>query len=135
MDYQKLKIKSYDSWDVFLHANQRYLGRLYLSAKRQDALDLMQMNSDEQEELFVAGRKARQALKELFSPNHMNYASFGNEYRHLHIHFIPRYASPRVFDGVEFVDGSWGRNYKPYADFFVPQRTLFKIRDSIKERI
>jgi len=27
MDYEKLKIKSYKYWDLYLHENQCYLGR------------------------------------------------------------------------------------------------------------
>ena len=36
MDYEQLKIKSYKYWDLYLHENQCYLGRVFLLL-REDA--------------------------------------------------------------------------------------------------
>lgn len=33
MDYDLLKIKSYKYWDVYLHENQCYLGRVFVQLK------------------------------------------------------------------------------------------------------
>jgi hypothetical protein len=30
IDYELLKIKSYEYWDVYLHENQCYLGRVFV---------------------------------------------------------------------------------------------------------
>jgi diadenosine tetraphosphate (Ap4A) HIT family hydrolase len=45
------------------------------------------------------------ALRELFQPEKMNLASFGNQVPHLHWHVIPRTA-----DDPHFPDPAWGPN-------------------------
>lgn len=135
-EYEKYRIKEYNYWVVYLHQNQCYLGRVYVWAKRENAIDLMQMSREEREELFDIGQAVNKALAELFYPDLMNYAALGNTATHLHLHIIPRYASPRIFDNMEFVDERWGKNYAPYDhDFSIPEPILIKIRDAIKEKL
>ncbi len=135
-EFQKYKIKEYNHWEVYLHKNQCYLGRVYIWAKREDAVDLMQMTSEEREELFDVGHSVNKSLAELFKPNLMNYAALGNISTHLHLHVIPRYASPRQFEGIKFVDDRWGKNYAPYKyDFEIPESTLLKLKDIIKDKL
>lgn len=136
MDYEKYKIKDYKHWTVYLHTDQYYLGRVYVWAKRGDALDFIEMASEEREEFFEIGQAVNKVLKELLQPDLMNYAALANVARHLHVHLIPRYASPRSFDDVQFVDERWGQNYAPYnRDFRVQERVLLRIRDAIKEKL
>ena len=133
-EFEKFKIKEYNHWELFLHKNQYYLGRVYIWAKREDALDLMEMAFEEREELFEIRKNVNNALEKLFRPNLMNYAALGNDANHLHIHAIPRYKSPRILKGVEFKDERWGKNYAPYNyDFKVPEDILIMIKESIKE--
>jgi len=40
----------------------------------------------------------------LFKPDLMCYIVQGNVTKHLHVHFIPRYKEPRIFDNIKFVD-------------------------------
>jgi diadenosine tetraphosphate (Ap4A) HIT family hydrolase len=134
--FGKYKIKEFKYWEVYLHKNQYYLGRVYIWAKRDEAVDLMEMTPEERRELFNIGRSVNRALAELFSPDLMNYAALGNISTHLHLHVIPRYSASRSFDGVDFIDGRWGRNYAPYDyDFKVSEDTLTKIRDVIIEKL
>lgn len=78
----------------------------------------------------------KKALSELFNPDRLNYVNLQNEWHHLHIHIIPRYASSRSFDGITFVDEKWGKNYAPYnKDFKVSEATLFRMRDVINEKL
>jgi diadenosine tetraphosphate (Ap4A) HIT family hydrolase len=135
-DFQKFMIREYKHWGVYLHKNQYFLGRVYIWAKREDAVDLMQMTTEEREELFDIGRAVNNALSELFKPDLMNYAALGNISTHLHLHVIPRYSSSRTFAGQKFVDERWGKNYAPYNyDFETPESVLVKIRDSIREKL
>ena len=135
-EFQKFMIRDYKHWGVYVYKNQFFLGRVYLWARREDAVDLMQMAFEEREELFNIGRTINRALTELFNPDLINYAALGNISTHLHLHVIPRYASPRQFDGIDFVDKRWGKNYAPYDyNFEVPESTLLKLRDAIKERL
>jgi diadenosine tetraphosphate (Ap4A) HIT family hydrolase len=135
-DFQRLKIAEFKHWEVYLHGNQYFLGRVYIWAKRGDSLDLMAITLEEREELFEVGDLVKNALSDLFKPDIINYAALGNITPHMHLHVIPRYSSPREFDGVNFVDGRWGKNYAPYDyDFVVSESTLIKIRDYLKERL
>lgn len=136
MDYEQYKIKEYPHWSVFLHTNQYFLGRTYLYAKREDAIDFISMTPDEQKEFFDVGKTVTAAVQELFRPDLMNYAALGNIHGHLHVHFIPRYKDSREFEGQKFLDERWGKNYAPYNyDFTIPEPTLFKIRDALKQKL
>jgi diadenosine tetraphosphate (Ap4A) HIT family hydrolase len=134
--YNHLLIKEYNHWNVFLHESQYYLGRSYLWAKREQALDLFDMTKEEKEEYFKIGNELKGAFKKLFKPDLYNYATLANITPHLHTHFIPRYSSKREFGGVTFIDEKWGQNYAPYnKDFKVPKETLMKIKEAIKLEI
>lgn len=136
MEFDRLKIKEYKHWSVFLNENQCYLGRVALVAKRKDAVDFIEMTHAERDEFFVVGSEVNRALKKSFQPDHMNYASLGNSYRHLHVHFIPRYATKRVFHGIEFVDTRWGKNYEPYdRNFKVSDEVLLIIVGAFKQAL
>lgn len=136
MNYEKFLIKDFKHWAVYLHLNQYYLGRVYIWAKRADSLDLFEISSEEKEELFIIGIKLKEALGKLFSPDIYNYVVQANVTPHLHMHFIPRYKSSRIFEGIEFKDERWGKNYAPYDyDFKVSEDILTKIRDAIKDAL
>jgi diadenosine tetraphosphate (Ap4A) HIT family hydrolase len=131
-EYEQFRIKNYEHFAVFLHKNQYYLGRCYIYLHRSNILDLHDMLPAEQKEFFHVGHDLKHALKRAFDPDKFNDASLGNEHEHLHIHIIPRYRSPRNFDGVKFTDENWGKNYVPYnKDFEVSLETLLKIKDRI----
>ena len=129
-------IKDYNHWSLFLHENQCYLGRLCLVAKREDAIDFLEMTLDEREEFFLIGSAVKHALRLLFRPDLMNYASLGNSYRHLHVHFIPRYETKRFFDDIEFIDSRYGQNYEPYdRTFKLNPEALNKLTIALQEAL
>ncbi len=134
--YLVYPIKEYNYWNVWLYPNQYYLGRIFVYAKRESAEDLMETTDEEQKELFAIGSGVNRALKKLFNFDLMNYAAFANTLAHLHLHFIPRYQSPRIFDNIEFIDENWGKNYAPYdKNFSIPRDTLIKIAEAIKNNL
>lgn len=136
MDYEQFKLADFTHWAAYLHVSQNYLGRLYLAAKRDGDIDFLDMRVEEQSDFFESGGKVKRALDDLFQPDRLNYASLQNEWPHLHVHVIPRYASPRTFDGITFTDERWGKNYAPYdKSFTVPEATLFRIRDELAARL
>ena len=134
-DYTKFLIKSYKYWEVNIHENQSYLGRLVVWCKREDALDLTEATKEEQKELFIILNDLRKAINKTFKPDWLNHAFLGNEMRHLHCHFIPRYAKPVEFMGVKFEDKHWGHNYRTDHDFKTPKKVLSAIQDKIKKAI
>jgi diadenosine tetraphosphate (Ap4A) HIT family hydrolase len=55
-------------------------------------------------DLHTQLRQATALLTAAFAPDHFNYAFLQNQDRHIHLHIIPRYASPRNFSGLIFTD-------------------------------
>jgi len=133
--FTKYKIKDCKHWSIFLHKNQGYLGRCVIWCNREDALDLADATSEEQRELFTILNELRGALQKVFQPDWFNYAFLGNVVAHLHGHFIPRYAEPKVFEGVTFKDELYGHNYKTDPSFSIPAEVVEKISLKIKEAL
>jgi len=132
IDFRKLEIGEYRHWKLFLNEYQCYLGRVCLVAKREDANDFIEMTEEEREEFFQIAKCVNKALKDLFNPDLMNYAALGNNFKHLHVHLIPRYEKPREFAGIGFIDKRWGKNYAPYdRDFKITLEGLLEIKDAI----
>jgi len=124
----KYKVKDYQYWTVFIHQNQGYLGRCVIWCKRENALDLTDATPEEQKELFVILNELRNAIQKAFQPDWLNYSFLGNETRHLHGHFVPRYAKPKAFEGITFKDELYGHNYKTDHNFSAPAEVVEKIR-------
>ncbi len=137
VDYDQLKIKSYKYWDVYLHENQCYLGRVFLLLKEDAGVeDFLAIQGDVRDEFFQVGEDVKRALKALFHPDKMNYAALSNTSPKIHVHFVPRYGDVRTFSGMTFKDTRWGKNYAPYDKSFVLEMSiLFSIRDVIKEQL
>ena len=134
-DYSKFLIKDYKYWSVNIHENQGNLGRCVIWCKRSDALDLADASKEEQEELFEILKTLREALQEVFKPDWFNYAFLGNGTRHLHGHFIPRYAKQRVFMGITFEDKFYGHNYKTDHSFITPEPVLSGVKSLLKKTL
>jgi len=127
-DYSIYEIKGYQYWSVFVHENQSYLGRCVVWCKREDALELIDATQEEGEELLQILKELREASSAVFQPDWFNYAFLGNETRHLHGHFIPRYETERKFEGIIFKDEHWGHNYRTNHDFMTPEAVLQTIK-------
>lgn len=137
VDYEQLKIKSYQHWDVYLHENQCYLGRVFVLLKSDEGVeDFLAIEGEVREEFFQIGEEVKAALKALFQPDKMNYAALSNTSPKIHVHMVPRYGQQREFFGVVFQDARWGKNYAPYDQTFIlEEATLFSIRDAIKNHL
>ncbi len=79
MDYELLKIKSYKHWDLYLHENQCYLGRVFVLLKNEEGVeDFLAIEGESRDEFFQIGADVKAALKTLFQPDKMNYAALSN---------------------------------------------------------
>ncbi len=73
MDYKLLKIKSYKHWDLYLHENQCYLGRVFVLLKNEEGVeDFLAIEGEARDEFFQIGTDVKAALKTLFQPDKMN---------------------------------------------------------------
>ena len=137
MNYERLVIKSYKYWDVYVHENQCYLGRVFVFLREDAGVeDFMAIKGDMRDEFFLVGEQVKQALKSLFKPDKMNYAALSNTSEKIHVHLVPRYKDEREFAGIEFHDTRWGKNYAPYdRSFVVEESVLFQIIDALKQRL
>ena len=131
-DFSKNLVKGYKHWEIYVHENQGYLGRCVVWCKRDDALDLADATPEEQSELFLVLRDLREATKKVFQPDWFNYSFLGNETRHLHGHFIPRYAKTKTFVDIVFEDKLYGHNYKTDHGFKTSAELLAEVKDKLK---
>ncbi|MFH0907047.1 MAG: HIT domain-containing protein [bacterium] len=131
-DFSKNLVKTYKHWEIYVHENQGYLGRCVVWCKREDALDLTDATLEEQKELFLVLQDLREASKKIFQPDWFNYSFLGNETRHLHGHFIPRYAKQKTFMDILFKDKLYGHNFKTDDNFKTSTELLEKVRDELK---
>lgn len=133
MDYILLKIKSSDFWEVYLHENQCYLGRVFLLLKDDEGVeDFLSISPEARDEFFLLGAEVKAVIKKLFQYDRMNYAALSNTSQKIHVHFVPRYKEARVFSGHRFTDSRWGKNYAPYDKrYAIEQSLLFQIRDAM----
>lgn len=137
VDYELLKIKSYKHWDLYLHENQCYLGRVFVLLKDETGVeDFLAIEGEVREEFFQIGANVKAALKTLFQPDKMNYAALSNTSPAIHVHIIPRYQDPREFAGVVFKDTRWGSNYAPYdRSFVLEESVLIQIKEALKQNL
>lgn len=139
--YAQFDIKKYTHWTLRLNANQAYLGRAIAWLEREgDMQRLSSLTAKERSELWdVVLPEYEAALKKLFNPDHMNYAWLGNLFHehngHGHMHLIPRYASPREFEEMTFIDENWGHHYKIGDKKDVPIEIVFAMRDAFQKHI
>ncbi len=64
MDYEKLKIKSYKYWDLYLHENQCYLGRVFVQLKdEKEVEDFLDIQGQVREEFFQIGQTSTRLLR------------------------------------------------------------------------
>ncbi len=135
-DISKYLIKDYKYWSVSIAEDQGYLGRCVIWCKRDGATDLADATVDEREELFIILTQLKQAITKTFQADWFNYTFLGNETPHLHEHVIPRYKTPRTFQGNVFVDEQWGHNpYKGNKTKVTDPDIVEKIRLKLVESI
>ena len=92
-----------DLWRVVVNLNQNKLGKLMVCLVRHDE-DICALTDAELLELWNVIRKTRVIIDSLFRPDHYNYSFLMNLDAHVHLHIIPRYETPRVFEGADFHD-------------------------------
>lgn len=134
--FSETVLKEYENWEIQLFLNQYYLGRSIIKLKRH-AVDITDLSKNEREELFEkVFPELENAVGELFSPDLYNQATLGNDCRHFHIHFIPRYSSDRELNGEVFSDKNWNEDYRASpTEHNIRDETFEKIEKRIEEEL
>jgi len=113
IDFSRLEVRWTECWIWQIHENQSFLGRTLLRLRRDNEGSLADLSEDEWQSLRAEVRLFERFLVDVFRPDRFNYAQFGNVYHQLHIHAVPRYRKPRIWQGLEFHDVRWGANWAP----------------------
>ncbi len=130
--YDRLLIKKFRYWSVYLHENQCYLGRLIIWSHHESYTDIFDLHLNNLNELVKISRLLKLVLNDLFAPDLYNWSSYANVVRHPHVHLIPRYNRKVKQLNIVFEDSRWGANPAPYdKNFILPDEKLMKLKHQI----
>lgn len=101
-------LAEYEHWCVLLRPQQVTAGCMVLACKS-DAGCLPDVEPAAFAELASITSDLEEALRSTFGFDKINYLLLMMVDKHVHWHVIPRYAQPRSFANVEFVDHGWPR--------------------------
>ena len=99
-------IRSYQYWSVLLRPAQVTLGALVLAA-HEPAKAFSELSPESFTELHTITGHIETALKKAFQNDKINYLMLMMVDPDVHFHVIPRYAQPRQFADMEFIDAGW----------------------------
>ncbi len=99
-------IHNYQHWTVMLRPAQVTLGALVLAA-HEPVTSFSQLSLDSFTELSKVIQHIEATLTQAFQYDRINYLMLMMVDPDVHFHVLPRYAGPRSFAGMEFVDAGW----------------------------
>ena len=94
-------------WILAVNRNQDLLGKTMVVLRR-PCTAVIELTPEEWSWLHHELRRVVAALRTLFQPDQLNFAFLMNLDSQVHLHVVPRYATPRHWHGHEFVDPNWG---------------------------
>ncbi|MXS81863.1 HIT family protein [Nitrosomonas oligotropha] len=99
-------IRSFQYWSVMLRPAQATLGALVLAA-HEPAQAFSQLSPASFAELHSITGQIESVLAKAFHYDKINYLMLMMVDPDVHFHVIPRYAQPKPFAGMEFIDAGW----------------------------
>ncbi len=123
-------LREYGHWLVLLRPGQVTLGSLVLVCK-EDVKSFGAISPAASAELQQAVSGVERTLKEAFAYEKINYLMYMMVDPDVHMHVIPRYSGPRVFEGTEFSDPFWP---KP-PDIFYANTVPDKVRQELTRKL
>ena len=99
-------IKDYKYWKLLVRNRNTTLGNCVAIIKRHME-KFSDITPEEMEEFAQVVKDTERALRQSFSYDKINYLMLMMKDSHAHFHIIPRYAAPRNFAGVQWLDDSW----------------------------
>lgn len=130
---RKYIIHETPGWTWSLFPNQSYLGRVQLTLRRECHGSLASLSDEEWLDLRRNLQTYEQIMGDLFRPDRFNYEQLGNVWPQVHVHAIPRYASPRTWNGVAFEDTRWGNLPMPEPDSPIGEPETLRLVDVFRE--
>lgn len=97
-------------WTLAVNRNQDLLGKSMVVLRR-NCTAVVDVREEEWTDLRHELRRLVPALSDLFSPDQINHAFLMNLDAQVHLHVIPRYATPRRWRDLTFEDANWGRAF------------------------
>lgn len=104
--YPESLVKEHHHWCVLLRPQQVTLGSLVLAAKS-NVTAFSDLPPTAFSELAIVITEIEQSLKRFTPYDKINYLMLMMVDPHVHMHVLPRYEKPQVFDGVTFKDAGW----------------------------
>ncbi len=133
---EKLLIKNFDNWKIFLHENQYYPGRIQIILGRHGPETTNELSEEEWIELKKISDKLTKTLQNLYKPDLIHYIVLQNENRyHFYMQLVPRYSETRVIHGEEFKDENWGKVPFPTPKKEFSEKLLLKIKEDIQNEL
>lgn len=96
-----------EHWTLALNLNQNLPGRCVLVLNRHRE-SVPEVATEEWDALRPEISRVTAALDGLFAPDLYNFAFLMNLDAHVHLHVVPRYASPRGWRGETYADPHYG---------------------------
>ena len=120
-------------WTLAINRNQNLLGKSVLVLNRhcERVLDL---TAEEWANLHPYVARVTAALDSLYAPDSYNLAFLMNLDAHVHLHIVPRYASPRQWRGETYSDPHYGSLFGT-EERSVTEETLEALADAVKGRL
>ncbi|QIG46533.1 HIT family protein [Nordella sp. HKS 07] len=125
-------IADYKHWTVMLRPAQVTLGSLILGAKG-EWMAFSQIPPEAFAELAHVTRCLETGLKNFNAYDKINYLMLMMVDPHVHFHVIPRYATPRRFEDLEFPDVAWPGQPNMAGATTLPPETQMRLRDAVRQ--
>lgn len=75
---------------VYLNRDQKHKGRCIVALKGHKT-EYFQMSPEENAEYFAEISRVARAIWDLYHPDKINYATYGDGVPHVHVHIVPKY--------------------------------------------
>ncbi|MFI3256845.1 MAG: HIT family protein [Spirochaetales bacterium] len=110
---------------IYLNKDQKHLGRVVVMFNEHKT-EYFQLTEEENAGYFAELSIVAKAIYNLYEPDKINYATFGDNVPHVHIHVVPKYK-----DGL-----NWGEPFDDTLDkHFLTDNQYDKIKSEILAEI
>lgn len=86
-----IHIMDIDNASVYLFRDQTHKGKCIVVYRTSHKTEWYQLSEEEQSQFIHGVSRTAKALEEVFHPDKINYATYGDKVSHLHVHVVPKY--------------------------------------------